>query len=73
LGEIPFNQGQQTTQNKVLLLQVLLDFHPISYIQGKNSIKEGIVIYHSLKLDLGNNLAWPNSLKEGIVSYNSLK
>jgi hypothetical protein len=51
----------------------LIELHPISYIQSKNSIKEGIVIYNSLKLDLGNNLEWPNSLKEGIVSYNSLK
>ncbi len=40
-----------------------IELHPNSYFQGKNLIKEGIVIYNSLKLDLGNNLAWPNSLK----------
>jgi hypothetical protein len=51
----------------------LIEFHPISYIPSKNSIKEAVVIYNSLKLDLGNNLAWPNSLKDGIVSYNYLK
>jgi hypothetical protein len=51
----------------------LIEFHLIFLIQVKNSIKEGIVICNSLKLDLDNNLAWPNSLKEGIVIYNSLK
>jgi hypothetical protein len=56
-----------------ILPQVFIEFHPISYIQGRNSIKEGIEIYSSFKLDLGNNLAWPKSLKEGIVNYNYLK
>jgi hypothetical protein len=44
LGEIPFGQGQHTFSNKALLPQVLIEFHPISYIQGKNSIKDEIVI-----------------------------
>jgi hypothetical protein len=52
---------------------VLIELHPIYYIQGKNSIKKGIVIYNSLKLGSGNNLAWPNSTKEEIESYNSFK
>jgi hypothetical protein len=51
----------------------LIKFHPICYIQGKNSIKEGIAIYNSVEQDLGNNLAWPNSLKEQVVSYKYLK
>jgi hypothetical protein len=38
----------------------------MSYIQGKNLIKEEIVMCNSLKLDLGNNLAWPDLLKEGL-------
>jgi hypothetical protein len=56
----------------VILPQLLIKFNLISYIQGKNSIKQRIVIYNSRSIDLGNNLAWPNSLKEIIVSYNSL-
>jgi hypothetical protein len=45
----------------------LIEYHPISCIQNKNSIKQVIVIYNSFKLELGSNLAWPDSLKEGIV------
>jgi hypothetical protein len=39
---------------QVLLPEVLIEFYPISYIQGKKSIKEIIVIYNSLKLDLSS-------------------
>jgi hypothetical protein len=36
-----------TAKNKVLFPQVVIEFHPISYIQGKNSIKGG---YWNLQL-----------------------
>jgi hypothetical protein len=50
-----------------------MKFHPISDIKCQSSIKGGVVINISLKLDKGNNFAWHNSLKVGLVSYNSLK
>jgi hypothetical protein len=55
MGDFRSFQGNCTISNKVLLPQVLMEFHPISHINGKNSIQGGIMIYNSLKIDLGNN------------------
>jgi hypothetical protein len=54
LGDFPSFKGKGTIPKKVLLPQVLMEFHSISHIKGKNSITGGIVIYNSLKLDLGS-------------------
>jgi hypothetical protein len=71
LGDIPSFQGNCAISNK-LPPTLSIDGIPFNF-SHKRYKKVGVVIYISLQLDLGKNLAWPNSLKKGPVSKNSPK